>query len=125
MRTYIGNACKLQQSLHGAILAVFTVEHREHDINMLPHHTVTLKAQQPLSTDRRDSRTAILGTVLPGAVGEHGIIPAAKEDPVTLLGDAHRENIVFFRIHVVEHRLRGTQRNLMLRTDAAKQDANA
>jgi hypothetical protein len=125
MGAYIGNASKLQQALDSAVLAVFTVENREHHIDLLPYHSVTLEAQKALATNRRDGRRAVIGVGLPGTAGQHGIVIAPKEDPVALLSDTNRENIILIFIQGFQHILCRAQGNLMFRADTAKQDTNA
>jgi hypothetical protein len=61
----------------------------------------------------------------PGTGRKHGIILAAKVDPITILGDAYGKDIVFALVNVVQNRFCGAQRNLMLRADAAEENTNA
>ena len=125
MGANIRNARKLQQTLHSAVLTILTVENREHHIDPLPDDTVTLKAQQALTPDRRNSCPAVIGMVAPLAGRQLGIIRTAIENPIALPGDTHGEDIVLFLIHIVQHRFSGPQRNIMLRASAAEQNANA
>ena len=124
MGSHIGDAGQLQQALDGTVLAVCAVKHREHHINPFPHHTVALKVQQTLATNRRDGRPAVSGKTLPIAARKHRIIRTAKEDPIAALSDTHGENVVLLRVQAIQNILRRTQRNLMLRADAAEQNAN-
>ena len=124
MGTHIGNACHLQQALHGAVLAVFAVEHREYHIDPFPNHAVTLEAQKALAPDGGNGSPAVVRMVLPGAGGQQRVVVGLKEDPVTLLGDTHGEDIIFFRVQAVQHVFCRTQGHRMFRADTAKQNAH-
>ena len=125
MGTHIGDASQLQQALHGAVLAVFAVENREHHIDPFTHHTVALEAQQALTANGRDGCTAVIRMGLPCTLGQHGIVLAAKEDPIAFLGDTNGENVVLLLVDIVQYGFRGAQRNLMLGTHTAKKNTNA
>ena len=101
MGTNVSDAGHLQQALHCAVLAILSMEDREHHIDPLLHNTVTLKTQEALATDGRNGGSAIVGMVDPLTGGQHGIIGTAEVDPVTLPGDSHRENIVLFLIDII------------------------
>ena len=124
MRADIGDACHLQQSLHGAVLAVLAVKHREHHVDALPHHAVALEAQKPLSPDGGNGRPAVFRTASPFTGDQLGIVFAAVEYPVPLLRDAHGEQIILAFVNVIQHRLRRAQRNLMLRAHPAEENTN-
>ena len=124
MTAYVGDAGQLQQALDGAVFAVLAVKHREYHVDPLANHVVALKGEQALAPDRGDGGGAVGRVMPPGAGRQLGIVCAAKENPVPLLGDAHRVEIIFFGVQMVQHGLRGTKRDLMLRGDAAKQDAD-
>ena len=124
MGTDVGDARQLQQALDGAVLAVFTMEHREHHVNTLPHHAVALKAQQALVPDRGQGHLADLGIMLPLPRRDLGKILADIQQPIALLGNAHRENIIFLGVHIVQHRFGAAQRDLVLRASAAEQDTH-
>jgi hypothetical protein len=62
--------------------------------------------------------------VNPGTLGQHGVVGTLKENPVALLGDAHGEDVVLFLVDVVQNGLSGAQGHLMLRADAAEENAN-
>ena len=125
MGAHIGNSRHLQQTLHGAVLPVFAVEDREYHIDPFPDHTVALKAQQALSPDRGDGSPAVIGMALPGTGGQQGVIIGLEKDPVALLGNANRENMILTLVNIVQDGLGGAEGNLMLRADTAKQNANA
>lgn len=61
VRSDIGDARKLQETLDRAVLAVFAVQHREDHVDPLAHDAVALKAQQALSADGRDRAAAVAG----------------------------------------------------------------
>ena len=123
MGSHIGNSRQLQQALDSAILTVFTVEHREYHVNALPHHAVTLEVQQALTPDGRNGSLPVFRAVLPLAGGQLGVVPAAIEHPVSGLGNAHGEDIVLLRIHIIENGFGAPEGNLMLRASAAEQNA--
>ena len=125
VRPHIGNSGDLKQALHRTILAVLPVQHGEHHVDALAHDAVVFKAQQPLAVNRRDGGAPVVRMILPCPGGEHRIIVAAEQDPIAVLRDADRENVVFLLVKVVQHGFRRTQRNLMLRRDAAEQHTNA
>ena len=122
--TDIGNAGQLQQALDGAVLAVFAVHHGEDHIDALPDHTVVLEAEQALAPDGGNGTPAVGGIVHPGAGGQLGIVGAAEDDPVTVLGDAHGVDVVLFMVEVIQNRFGRAQGYLVLRAHAAKQNAN-
>ena len=97
---------------------------REDDVDALAHDAVVLKAEQALPVHGRERRAAVIFAVLPRSGGEHAVVLAAEEDPVAILCDADREDIIFTLIDIVQHGFSRTQRDLMLRRDAAKQDTN-
>ena len=123
-RPDIGQAGQLQQALNGAVLAVFAVQDRENDVDALTHNAVALKIQQALPAHRRNSRAAVLRAMLPLARRQLAVVPAAVQDPFAGLGDADRKDVIFFLVEVVQHGLRRTQRDLMLRGHAAEQHTN-
>ena len=125
VRPHIGNSGDLKQALHRTILAVLPVQHGEHHVDALAHDAVVFKAQQPLAVHRRDGGAAVVRMILPCPGGEHRIIVAAEQNPVAILCDADREDVVFLLVKVVQNGFRRTQRNLMLRRDAAEQHTNA
>ena len=124
MGTHIGDACHLQQALHGTVLAVFTVEHREDHINFLCRYTLCCEAQQTLATDRRDGSITVAFAVHPGTGRQHGVVLAAKENPLAFSGNAHREDVIFVMINVVQNGLGRAQGNSMLRADAAEKNTD-
>ena len=124
VRADIGDARHLQQSLHGAVLPVLPVKHREHHVDALPHHAVALKAQKPLPPDGRNGRPAVFGAASPFTGDQLGIVLAAVEYPVPLLRDAHGEQIILAFVNVIQHRLRRAQGNLMLRAHPAEENTN-
>ena len=124
MRPDVRNSRDLQEALYGAVLAVFAVQHREHHVDALAHHAVVLKAQQALSMHRRKRGPAVALKILPRSGGQHAVVLAAEQDPVALLGDADRKNMILTVVDVVEHGLCRTQRDLMLRRNAAEQDTD-
>lgn len=109
MRADIGQPCDLQKALHRAVLAVFAVEHREYHIDALAHNAVVFKAQKALSVHRRKRRAAVALKILPCSGRQHAVIVACEQDPVALLGDADRKNMIFAVVDVVEHRFRRAQ----------------
>jgi len=121
---HVGDASQLQQALDGAVLAVLPVEHGKDHVDPLPDHVVPLEGEQALAPDGGDGGGAVGGVIPPGAGGQLGPVRAPKEDPVALLGDAHGVDMVFFRVQMVQHGLRGAQRDLVLRRHAAEQDAD-
>ena len=122
MGAHIGDTRQLQQPLNGAVLAVLAVEHREYHVDPLAHHAVTFKAQQTLAADGGNGGTPVAGIILPLPGGQQGIILAGIVNPVSVLGDAHGEHIVFAMVNIVQDGLRAAQRNLMLRADASEQN---
>ena len=125
MGTHIRDAGQLQQALHSAVFAVFAVKDREDHIDHFADYTVTLEGQQALATDRRDCSLTVGGMIHPGTGRQHRIILAAKIDPLAFLGDAHGEYIVLFLIDIVQNGFGRTQGNVVFRTYAAEQNANA
>ena len=123
MGANIGNTCQLQQTLHGAVLAVFAVQNREHNIDLLAAHTAFIKDQQTVSPHGRDHCGTIIRAVFPSATGQQAIVIAAEEDPLTLTGNAHGEDLIFLCIHIVQHRFCRTQGHRVFRADTAKQNA--
>ena len=120
VRADVGNARHLQQSLHGAVLPVLPVKHREYHVDALPHHAVALEAQKPLPPDGRNGRPAVIWAASPFAGDQLGIVLAAVENPVPFLRDAHREQIILAFVNVIQHGLRRAQGNLMLRAHPAE-----
>ena len=120
----VGNPRHLQQTLHGPVLAVFAVEHREHHVNGGGCHGIAGKAQQALPPDGRNNCRTAVRVCDPGFGGQHGVIRAAKVKPLSISGDAHGQNMVFFLVNMVQNGFRRAQRNLVLRADAAEQNAN-
>ena len=120
----VGDARQLQQALHGAVLAVLTVHHREHHVDALPDNAVALEAQQALAPDGGDGAAAVVLAAQPGPGGEHGVVLALEPDPVAVLGNTHGVDVVFFLVDVVEHRLGRAQGDLMLRAHAAEENAD-
>ena len=120
-----GQSGQTQKALHRAVLAVLAVQHGEHDVDVLAHHAVALKAEQPLTAHGRNRRAAIFRAGLPDAAGQRGIVLAAVEDPVPALRDADREQIIFLFIQLIQHGLGRAQRNLVLRRHPAEQNTNA
>ena len=108
-RADIRDARDLQKPLHRAVLSVFTVQHGEHHVDALAHDAVVFKAQQPLTAHGRDRRAAVFRAVLPCARGQHPVIAAAEEHPVSVLRDADGEDIIFFGVQMAQHRLRRAQ----------------
>ena len=125
MGTHIGNPRELKQPLNGTILSVFAVKHREHHIDPLPNHAISLKSEKPLPPNRRNGTAAVIWIVNPLSTGQFGVIPAAKDHPVSVLGNSNRKHVVFFRVHMIQHGLRRPQRHLMLGTSAAEQNTYA
>ena len=124
MGANIGNPRHLQQALHSTVLSILSMEHGEHHIDSFPDNGLPLEAQNPLAANRGNGRPTVPGMGFPGSFGQHGIILAAKQDPVPLLGDAQGKDIVFALVQVVQHGFRRAQGNLMLGADSAKQDAD-
>ena len=104
MRTDIGNARDLEQALNRAVLAVFAVHHGEDHVDALAHNAVVFKAQKPLSAHGGKRRAAVLLAVLPRSGGKHPVILSAEQDPVAILRDADRENMIFIFVQAVQHR---------------------
>ena len=125
MGPHIGDSRHLQQTLHGTVLAVLPMKHREHHVDGMGNHPVPLETHQPLSPGRRNHRRAGPGAGTPGFGRKHGVILAGKIDPLALPGDAHGIDLIFFLIDVVQNGLGGAQGHLVLRADAAKEDAHA
>ena len=121
MRTNIRDTCHLKKALHSTILAILSVKHREDHIDHFPGSTILFKHKKALTADRRKRATAVIRMGLPLATGQHGVICAAKTDPIAILGDTNRDHIILFLIHIQQHRLCRPQRYIMLRTDTAKQ----
>ena len=88
-------------------------------------YTVALKAQKALAPNWRNGGTAVAGMIHPFPGGEHGIVLAAEEDPLALLGDAHREDIILGLVDIVQDGFGRAEGDLMLGAHAAKEDANA
>ena len=124
MGAYIENTGHLQQALHSAVFTVLAVQDGENHIHQLTDHIVAFKYQQALTSDGRDGCPAVLGVFLPLAAGKCGIILSAIIDPVALLGNANRQDIVLLGIHIIQNRFCRTQGNIMFRADTAKQNAN-
>ena len=125
MRADIGNARNLQKALNRAVLAVFAVHHGENHVDALAHDTVVFKAQKALAAHGRNRRAAVFLAVLPRSGGQHPVILAAEQDPVAVLRDADRENVIFIFVQAVQHGFRRPQRDFMLRRNAAEQHTNA
>ena len=125
MGAHTGDARQLHQALNGPVLSVFAVEHRVHHINPLLHHAVSLKAQKALAPDGRKGNLAVVRMLLPFSAGQIGILPAAVENPLSRLGNAHREKIVLILVNVVQHGFGAAQGDLVLRADTAEENANA
>ncbi len=125
MRPHIGDPRHLQQALHGAVLAVLPVKHREHHVDGAGGHSISLEAQKPLSPGGRDHRRASPRAGAPGLGRKLGIVLAGKVNPLTLPGNAHGIDIIFFLVNVVQNGLGGAQGHLVLRADAAEEDAHA
>ena len=124
MGAHTGDARQLHQALDGPVLSVFAVEHRVHHVDPLLHHAVPLKAQKALAPNGRKGNPAVVRMLPPFSAGQIGILPAAVEDPLAPLGNAHGEDVVLIFINVVQHGFGAAQGDLMLRTDAAEQNAN-
>ncbi len=111
----IGDPRQLQQALDRPVLAVFPVEHREDDVDMLAHNTVALEDQEALAPDRRDRRGAVIRMVLPGLGGQFAVIRPGIVEPLPGPGDAHWHDMIFFPVDIVQNALCRAKRNLMLR----------
>ena len=125
MGAHTGDARQLHQALNGPVLSVFAVEHRVHHIDPLLHHAVSLKAQKALAPDGRKGNLAVVRMLLPCSAGQISILPAAVENPLSGLGNAHREKIVLILVYVVQHGFGAAQGDLVLRADTAEENANA
>jgi hypothetical protein len=124
MRAYIGNARDLQQALHSTVLTVLTVEHRENHIDGPAEQAVPGKAQQAVATDGRNGHGTIISAALPGTARQLAIVLRSKEEPLSLLGDTNRKDLILLRVQIVQNRLCRPQRHGMFRTHAAEQDTN-
>ena len=76
------------------------------------------------ATHRRKRGPAVALKILPRSGRQHAVVLAAEQDPVALLGDTDRKNMILTVVDVVEHGLCRTQRDLMLRRNAAEQDTD-
>ena len=90
---------------HEVLELLLTYAIPQKDVNPLAHDAVVFKAQKPLAAHGRDGRAAVFLAVLPGAGGQHAVVLAAEQDPVAVLGDADRENVIFVFVDMVQHRL--------------------
>jgi hypothetical protein len=98
------------------------MHHGKCHIDLSGGDAVTFKAQQTLTPDGRNGSGAIVGVGVPGTGRQHGIVAAAEEDPFAFRGNAHRQNVVLFLVDIVQNRFGRTQRDLVLRADAAEEN---
>ena len=120
----VGNASQLQQTLDGTVLAVLTVHDGEDHVDALADNAVALEAQQTLAADGRDGAAAVGGVVQPGTGGQLGVVGAAEDDPIAILGDADGIDVILLVVDVVQNGLGRTQGDLVLGADAAEQNTN-
>jgi hypothetical protein len=98
IRAYTGDPRKLEKSLYRAVLSVLPVEHRENHVNGPMKGAICLKDQKPLSPYGGNGGRAVVLTTAPLPCGKQAVVLAPVKDPFSLTGNAHGENIVFFRI---------------------------
>ena len=135
-RSHVCDPRQLEQPLHGAVLAVGAVQHREHHVELwnriLRARYVAARAvgrhrNQRLSFRMRQQRHLRAAGVERGKMrclfGEQ-LERVALEIPAAVAADPDWNNLVARRIHRRHHGQRGAQRNFMLARASSKQDAH-
>ena len=111
--SYKRDARQLEQTLDGAVLAVFTVQHREADVHRRQLPAVAAQQQKAfVGAVRRQDSGAQTFVLFPCSACNF-IIFAGVLHPASVLCDADSQHLVLLR-QVCQHRFHRHQRNLML-----------
>ena len=118
---HIGQPGQLAEALDGAVLAVQAVQHGEDQVHLDLGERAALVDHDALL--RGVGREDGAGAVLHPAVGLQ-LIQLLHQDPVSLLGDAHQQQVIAAPVNLLRNICRGKARNLVLRGLAAEQQRN-
>ena len=123
---HISDACQLQQTLHGAVLAPQAVEHRDHHVKVHLFHPAVRGKQDHavVGAVRADHAGHIAGQLFPAAIG-HLFRRGLGIEPAALLGDAHGEHLVFAAVDVADKVAHRDTADLMFAGHTAKQQSHA
>ena len=99
---------QLQQALNGAVLAVFSVEHRKGCVQGERAHSGGVQNQKAAGAPVRgeNRRAGVPGVLIPG-VRRQSLQRAGVQQPLSLAGDAQGIDLIFLRVQMGEDRMGG------------------